>query len=109
MFHGAGFDLDGKQRLEEKLLREHLETVHAEHERSGAVIQERSRLDDAAVQELFLQQQTRDATFAAMYGIVDEIRDVRIPPGAPIIPLESAGPPNEIAANNMSVVHRILG
>jgi ATP-dependent protease ClpP protease subunit len=109
MFHGVGFDLEGKQRLEEKLLREQLETVHAEHKRIGAVIQERSKLDEAAVQELFLQQQTKDAIFAARFGIVDEIRDVKIPSGAPIIPLESAGPPNEIAANNMSAVHRILG
>jgi ATP-dependent protease ClpP protease subunit len=109
MFHGVGFDMDGKQRLEEKLLREHLETVHAEHKRIGAVIQDRSRLEDTAVQELFLQQQTKDAIFAAKYGIVDEIRDVKIPPGAPIIPLDSAGPQDGIAANNMSSLHRILG
>lgn len=109
MFHGVGFDMDGKQRLDEKLLREQLETVHAEHKRIGAVIQERSRLDDSAVQELFLQQQTKDAIFAAEYGIVDEIRDVKIPPGAPIIPLDSAGPQDAIAANNMNALHRALG
>ncbi len=109
MFHGVGFDMDGKQRLEEKLLREPLETVLAEHKRIGAVIRERSRLDDSAVHELFLQQQTKDAIFAAKYGIVDEIRDVKIPPGAPIIALDSAGPQDVIAANNMSAVHRVLG
>ena len=59
--------------------------------------------------ELFLQQQTKDAIFAAKYGIVDEIRDVKIPAGAPIIPLDSAGPPDVIAANNTDAVHRILG
>ena len=109
MFHGVGFDMEGRQRLEEKLLREHLETVHAEHKRIGAVIQERSKLDNSAVQELFLQQQTKDAIFAAKYGIVDQIRDVKIPPGTPIIPLDSGGPQDQIAANNMSALHRILG
>jgi ATP-dependent protease ClpP protease subunit len=107
MFHGVGFDMDGKQRLEEKLLREQLETVHAEHKRIGAVIQERSRLGDAAVQELFLEQQTKDATFAAKYGIVDEIRDIHIPAGVPIISLDLVGPAEEIAAKNQNAVSRI--
>jgi hypothetical protein len=107
MFHGVGFDMDGKQRLEEKLLREQLETVHAEHKRIGAVIQERSRLVDAAVQELFLEQQTKDATFAAKYGIVDEIRDIHIPAGVPIISLDLVGPAEEIAAKNQNAVSRI--
>lgn len=92
-----------------KLLREHLETVHAEHKRIGAVIQERSKLDNSAVQELFLQLQTKDAIFAAKYGIVDQIRDVKIPPGAPIIPLDSGRPQDQFAANNMNALHRILG
>lgn len=109
MFHGVGFDMDGRQRLEEKLLREHLETVHAEHKRIGAVIQERSKLDNSAVQELFLEQQTKDAIFAAKYGIVDEVRDVKIRPGAPIISLDSTGPQDAIAANNISTLHRVLG
>ena len=108
MFHGVGFDMEGRQRLEEKLLREHLETVHAEHKRIGAVIQERSRLGDDAVQELFLEQQTKDALFAAKYGIVDEIRDIHIPPGVPIIPLDLVGPPEEMAAKNHNAVSRIL-
>ncbi len=107
MFHGVGFDLEGNQRLEEKLLRERLETVHAEHKRIGAIIRERSKLDDAAVQELFLQQQTKDAAFAAHYGIVDAIRDVSIPAGAPILSLDSARPLSEISANNLSAIKRV--
>jgi ATP-dependent protease ClpP protease subunit len=108
MFHGVGFDLEGKQRLEEKLLRERLETVQAEHKRIGAVIRDRSTLDDKAVQELFLQQQTKDAEFAARCGIVDEVCDVNIPSGAKIISLDSTRSFAEISANNFGAAKRLL-
>ena len=108
MFHGVGFDLEANQRLEEKLLRERLETVQAEHKRIGAVIRERSKLDEASVQELFLQQQTKDAEFAARYGIVDEIRDVNIPTGAPIISLDSNRSLGELSASNHAAIKRLL-
>jgi ATP-dependent protease ClpP protease subunit len=108
MFHGVGFDLEANQRLEEKLLRERLETVQAEHKRIGAVIRERSKLDEASVQELFLQQQTKDAEFAARYGIVDEIRDVNIPTGAPIISLDSSRSLGELSTSNHAAIKRLL-
>jgi ATP-dependent protease ClpP protease subunit len=87
MFHGVGFDISGGERLEEKGLRERLDGILADQKRMGAIIEERTNLTAEAVEELFRQAQTKDATFAAGTGIVDEIRDVEIPPGSPIASL----------------------
>lgn len=87
MFHGVGFDLDGKFRLEEKLLQEKLDSILHDHKRIGAVIQERTKLSELQTSELFHEAKTKDATFAISCGIVHEIKDVQIPAGASVIAL----------------------
>jgi ATP-dependent Clp protease protease subunit len=84
MFHGVGIDLNGPLRLEEKLLQEKLDAVLADQKRIGAVIEERTRIEKDAIADLFHEAKTKDAAFAARYGIIDEIRNVKIPPGGPI-------------------------
>ena len=86
MFHGVGFDILN-QRFEEKLLREKLDSILSDQARIGAIIKERTRLDQKVIEGLFREAQTKDATFAREHGIVDEVRDVQIPPGAPIYSL----------------------
>jgi ATP-dependent Clp protease protease subunit len=87
MFHGVGFDLNGQFRLEEKFLKEKLDSIHIEHNRIGSVIEERTKLERDAISKLFLEAQTKDATFAVGCGIVKEIKDVDVPPGATVVPL----------------------
>jgi ATP-dependent Clp protease, protease subunit len=87
MFHGVGFDVNGQLRLEEKFLKEKLDSIHIEHNRIGSIIEERTKLDKESVAKLFLEAQTKDATFAAGCGIVHEIKDVQVPAGAPVISL----------------------
>jgi ATP-dependent Clp protease, protease subunit len=88
MFHGVGFDLAGQMvRFEEKLLSERLENVRADQKRIGSVIEERTKLPREQIERLFLEAQTKDATFAIGCGIVNEVRDVQIPPGSPIVSL----------------------
>jgi ATP-dependent protease ClpP protease subunit len=87
MFHGVGFDLNGQFRLEEKFLKEKLDTIGIEHKRIGSIIEERTKLERESISKLFLEAQTKDATFALGCGIVQEIKDVNIPPGATVIPL----------------------
>jgi ATP-dependent Clp protease, protease subunit len=87
MFHGVGFDVRSEIRLEEKLLRERLDSIQADQKRIGAIIQERTQLTPEQVETLFLEAQTKDATYATSTGIVHEIRDVEIPVGAPVISL----------------------
>lgn len=87
MFHGVGFDLNGQFRLEEKFLKEKLDAINVDHNRIGSVIEERTNLQREAISKLFLEAQTKDATFALGCNIVKEIKDVQIPTGATIIPL----------------------
>jgi ATP-dependent protease ClpP protease subunit len=87
MFHGVGFDLAPGQRLEEKLLRERLDSVLADQKRIAAIIEERSSLSAEEIEPLFREAQTKDAAYAVRVGLVDQIQDVEIPPGGPVISL----------------------
>jgi ATP-dependent protease ClpP protease subunit len=87
MFHGVGFDAPGGIRFEEKFLRERLDGIVADQKRIGGILEERTQLTPEQIEALFLEATTKDATYAAGVGIVDEVRDVDIPPGSPIISL----------------------
>jgi ATP-dependent protease ClpP protease subunit len=87
MFHGVGFDTPPGVRFEEKLLRERLDAILSDQRRIGAILADRTRLTPEQIEALFREAQTKDATFAVGCGIVDEIRDVEIPAGCPVISL----------------------
>ncbi|MEO6390363.1 MAG: ATP-dependent Clp protease proteolytic subunit, partial [Pyrinomonadaceae bacterium] len=87
MFHGVGIDVAGGGRLEEKILRERLDGILSDQKRIGSILTERTSLNADQVGELFREAQTKDATFAVGCGIVDEIRDVQIPAGSPVVTL----------------------
>jgi ATP-dependent Clp protease, protease subunit len=87
MFHGVGIDVSSPVRLEEKILRERLGAILSDQRRIGTILEERTRLTPEQVGTLFLEAQTKDATFAVGCGIVDEIRDVQIPEGSPVVSL----------------------
>src|SRR5207247_813850 len=76
MFHGVGFDPALGTRYDEKLLREQLDSVLADHKRIGGILEERTKLGADDAQALFREAQTKDATYAVGVGIVDEVRDV---------------------------------
>jgi ATP-dependent protease ClpP protease subunit len=87
MFHGVGIDLNGQVRLEEKFLKERLDSIEADQRRIGTIITERTQITADSVSELFLEAKTKDATFAISNGIIHEIKDVQIPPGGPLYQL----------------------
>jgi ATP-dependent protease ClpP protease subunit len=88
MFHGVGFDVGTQAiRLEEKNVREMLGNIENNHGRIGSIIKERTKLQESAIPELFREAQTKDAAFAVGCGIIDEIRDIQIPPNATVISL----------------------
>lgn len=88
MFHGVGFDLRNHTgRLEEKNLKEHLASILSDQKRIGEIITERTNLKQEVVEGLFSEAQTKDAAFAVSTGIVDEIKNVQIPPGSNVVSL----------------------
>jgi ATP-dependent protease ClpP protease subunit len=87
MFHGVGFDVGPKERLEEKNLRERLDSLLSDQNRIGSIITQRTKIGKEEVDKLFREAQTKDATFAVSSGIIHDIKDVHIPPGGPVIAL----------------------
>ena len=87
MFHGVGSDITGPTRLEEKNFREGLSAILSDQQRIGQIVQQRTSVPQAEVAQLFLEQQTKDAAYARAHGIVHEVRDAKIPVGAPVLQL----------------------
>jgi ATP-dependent protease ClpP protease subunit len=86
MFHGVGFDVE-KQRFQERELQEKLSSLLNDQKRMGNVIAQHTSLTETEIAEFFQTGQTKDAIYAKEKGIIDEIRDVNLSPGCPIISL----------------------
>lgn len=84
MFHGVGFDIETKTRLEEKGLKEKLNSLKADQKKIGAIISERTNLNARGVAGLFLAASTKDPNYAKANGIINEVRDLKLKPGVPI-------------------------
>jgi ATP-dependent Clp protease, protease subunit len=87
MFHGVGLNVGQGIRLDEKMLREFLGSIDADHTRIANVICSESKMPVKDVKALFVEASTRDAKFALANGLVHEIRDVAIPKGAWVVQL----------------------
>jgi ATP-dependent protease ClpP protease subunit len=87
MFHGVGFDITSNQRLEEKNLRELLGGVISHHRQIGTIIAQHTNLKAREIARLFREAQTKDASWAINKGIIQDIRDIQIPTGCPVISL----------------------
>ncbi len=87
MFHGVGFDGQGLGRLEEKILRERLNSLLADQKRIGFIIEQHTNLKGVQIKGLFKEARTKDADYARSVGIVDEVRDIQVPAGTPIFSL----------------------
>lgn len=87
MFHGVGFDIPSACRLEEKRVRETLDAIKANQVKIGGIVANETTLKEQEINGLFLEAQTKDATFALSSGIVHRIEEVAIPQGAPLVQL----------------------
>lgn len=87
MFHGVGLDFPQGSRLEEKNAREVLDGILMEQGKIAAVIEQRTQLTARQVKALFTRAQTKDTTYAIDAGIIDQVRDVQIPPGSAVVSL----------------------
>jgi ATP-dependent protease ClpP protease subunit len=83
LFHGVVFPVTGLTQLEEKLLVERLDSIRADHKRLSSIIAARTSLTLQEAQDLFVQQATKDATYAKSKGIINDIADANVPAGAP--------------------------
>lgn len=87
MFHGVGINAPPNMRFEEKNLLEWLDTIQADQRQIGSIISSRTDFSSEEIEKLFLQAATKDAEFAKDKGIINEIREAKIPSGAPVVQL----------------------
>ena len=86
MFHGVAFTGDGMV-FDAKLAKERLDGLLADETRIGSIITDRSNLTTEDVAAFYKEARTMTATEAYAAGLVHGIKDVAIPPGAPVAAL----------------------
>jgi len=88
MFHGVGFNGQAGVRMEEKNLREQLDGITAQQKKIASIIERRATFtDQGEISDLFLQAATKDTEFAKDRGIIHDVREAKVPTGAPILQL----------------------
>jgi ATP-dependent Clp protease, protease subunit len=86
MFHGVGFDVQAA-RFEEKMLKERLQGIQNDQQLIGDIIVRHTKISSDEVDKLFLEAAFVSTTEAKRRGIIHDILDVQIPPGAPFLQL----------------------
>jgi len=87
MFHGVSWNLPQPTSLADKQVREILESIEREHDRIGSIIKERTKIAPADIPELFREAKTKHAADAVSSGIVNEVREFKVPQGFPVVSL----------------------
>ena len=85
LFHGVGFNTSQPTRFEEKQVRERLMSIQKDQEIISEIIAARTKLSKAEVGKMFLETQTKTPSEAETRGIIDDIKEAKIPDGAKII------------------------
>jgi ATP-dependent protease ClpP protease subunit len=81
MFHGVGCEIHAT-RFEEKNLNEIMHSIAADQTRISGILQDRTSLAFDEIRELFKEGKTKDVAAAKEAGIIHEIAELQIPPGA---------------------------
>ena len=84
MFHGVGFDRPAA-RYEQKELKVMLDGLSADQKLIGSIISGRTKITQEETEGFFMEGQTKTAEFARERGIVDDIREFKLPSGAPVL------------------------
>ncbi|MGI2336508.1 MAG: ATP-dependent Clp protease proteolytic subunit [Dehalogenimonas sp.] len=87
MFHGVGFSPANLGRMEVKDVQEKLGGLLSDQKRIGAVIADRTGISEDEVTEFFNHTHTLGADDALTTGVIDDIREVEIGLGIPVITL----------------------
>ena len=84
MFHGVGQNRPAG-RYEGKALREMLDSISADQDRIGSIISANTSISEDEAKELFREAQTKTSEFARDRGIIHDVREFKLPKGAPVI------------------------
>jgi len=83
LFHGVGFDIV-QARFEEKQIKEKLEIIERDQKLIADIIADRTKLTVPEAEQMFLEAKTMTPEEARVQQIVSEVREAKIPDGAPV-------------------------
>ena len=86
MFHGVGFDIQNA-RFELKQIRERSEAIQNDQAMIADILVRHTKLSVEDVEKLFLEAAFLRSIDALERGIVDEVADVHLPLGMPVLQL----------------------
>jgi len=86
MFHGVGFDVQ-QARFELKQLRERTQNIQNDQSMINEILVRHTNLSTEDVEKLFLEAAFINSRDAKERGLVDEVIDINLPPGMPILQL----------------------
>jgi ATP-dependent Clp protease protease subunit len=91
VFHGVTWGFPQGANLTYSQMQEILSRFDAAEQLFAGIIGERTSFEASAVRELFRQGQSKDPAFAKSKGVVHEVREVSIEPGAPMLTVPHEG------------------
>ena len=86
MFHGVGVDIN-QARFELKHLRERTQQIESDQAMMAEIMVRHTQLGTDDINKLFLEMAFLSAQEALERGITDEVTDIRLPDGLPILQL----------------------
>lgn len=84
LFHGVGINISQPTRLTEKELQENIEIIERDQELMIKILAERTKLSHDEIKILFLKAQAKSPEEAKKMGLIQEIKEVKIPEGAKV-------------------------
>jgi ATP-dependent Clp protease, protease subunit len=84
MFHPGGFNVS-EERLDAEMMRRKGERLDSDDDRERSIIRNRTKLTTAQIRAIVDGSRTLGASEARKAGIVDQVRELKIPRGARVI------------------------
>jgi ATP-dependent Clp protease, protease subunit len=88
MFHRPTYTADAGEEFDVKALRRTATALTTDEKRVRTLIEERTTLTGAQINHLKRNSKTVDAEYALTSGIVDQIEELQIPAGSPVITVQ---------------------
>ena len=85
LFHGIIQPISANTNLTKTQLQEYISSMNTSENKISGIIADRTKLTAKQIRRLFLQGESKDATFALEKGIVSKIINPEIPKGVPIL------------------------
>ena len=90
LLHGLTWNFGQGAALSWTQLQETVGAFRGSEERMSGIIAERTKLTETDLNALYRQGETKDLAFATSKGLIQEVRPVKVPAGAPFFALNFA-------------------